>query len=272
MASDPFVRQARGVFTGTVGSTDINAGDLVYFDGTDWELADADDETKFAEAVCVNNVVSAEVGAFCRSCIIVDIDAPFTQGDQHYLSATAGDNTATRPTGANNLVQTVGFALSTSELYMDIRPEYELYVNLSPMTDGTAVFSQRNDYTGVLLGAAAEAAGYSFMVPQNCVGVEIAFLWWSGVGTVLDASDTYTIDVSAGIDDETNTATTDGITAAALTVAADDLNRADVTAAFDAAGIIQPGNVVSVDVDKAAEGTGGDDALMLCCVVVLRCV
>jgi len=57
MASDAYVRQARGVFTGTVGSTDVTAGSPVYFDGTDWELADADDNTKYAEAIAVSNFV-----------------------------------------------------------------------------------------------------------------------------------------------------------------------------------------------------------------------
>lgn len=84
--------------------------------------------------------------------------------------------------------------------------------------------------------------------------------------------DTYTIDVSGGIDDETTTTTTDGITAAALTVADNDLNRADVSAAFDGTGLLAPGNIIGVDVDKAAEGTAGDDPLMLACVVVLLVV
>jgi hypothetical protein len=88
----------------------------------------------------------------------------------------------------------------------------------------------------------------------------------------LDTSDTYTIDVSSGVDDETTTTTTDGISAASLAVASADLKRADVSAAFDATGIIKPGNVVAVDVDKAAEGSGGDDPLMLCCSVVLLVV
>jgi len=54
-----------------------------------------------------------------------------------------------------------------------------------------------------------------------------------------------------------------------MTVADNDLNRADVSAAFDATGIIEPGNVVTIDIDKAAEGASGDDPLMLCCTVVL---
>ena len=261
--ADPKVRQARGVRTITLGVT-VTAGDLLFFDGTNYILADADDNTKFAEMIATNNFASGDVGTGCTSCIIVDIDAPFTQGDTQYLSATAGAITATRPTGAENLMQVVGFAQSTSELTMSIQMPKEHTINASPMTDGTAAFSQRNDFTGVLLAATSEAAGYSFLTPQNMIGTPlIAYLWWSGVGTALDTSDTYTIDVSAGVDDETNTANQDGITAAALTVAADDLNRADVSAAFDAASLIAPGNIVGVDVDKAAEGTGGDDPLML---------
>ena len=270
--ADPFVKRARGVFQATIGSTAVTAGDPLYFDGTDWELADADDETKFAEAFSTATYASGVQGALCVECLIEDVDAPYTQGQSLYLSATAGDLTATRPTGANNLIQVLAFALSTSTLNARIKIPEELTINLSPMTDGTAAFSQRNDYTGVLLAAANEAAGYTFMVPQNYVGNIKAYLWWSGVGTALDTSDTYTVDTSGGVDDETNTAGTGGITAAALTVAADDLNRADVSAAFDATGILQPGNIVAVDVDKSNEGAGGDDALMLGCQVIILVV
>jgi len=270
--ADPHVEQATDKFAATVGSTAVTAGDMVYFDGTDWELADADDNTKYAEAVAVNSYASGDVGVLCRSGIIRDTDAPFTQGNSMYLSATAGAITATRPTGAENLIQVVGFCIDTSRVVFEIKAPYEVTVNLSPMTDGTAVYSQYGDFTGVLLGAAAQAAGYTFMVPQNTVGNVIQYLWWNGVGTALDASDTYTIDVSSGVDAETTTATTDGITAAALTAGASDINRADVSAAFDATGVIKPGNIVAVDVDKAAEGTGGDDPLMLACSVVLLVV
>jgi hypothetical protein len=275
--ADPYVRQARNVFTGTVGSTDMTAGDPVYFDGTDWELADADDNTKYAEAIAVNSCDSGEVGSFCTSGIIVDIDAPYTQGAAQFLSTTAGDITETRPTGANNLSQVLGFGLSTSEIRVEVQIPKETTINLVLIPDAAAAPKQNLDYTGVALEAANEAAGATFMVPQNCIsasGVVAADLWWCSLagGPALDSSDTYTIDVSAGIDDETVTATSDGITAAALTVASDDLASADVSAAFNTAGIIEPGNVVGVDIDKAAEGSAGDDPIMLCLAVVIRTV
>ena len=270
--ADPMVTQAQDKFVATIGSTDVTAGDMMYFDGTDWELADATDNTKFAEGVAVNSYKSGDVGVLCRRGIIQDIDAPYTQGNQMYLSTTAGDITATRPTGAENLMQVAGFCVDTERVAFDIKPPYEVTVNCSPMTDGTAAYSQYGDFTGVLLAAANEAAGYTFMVPQNTVGNVIQYLWWNGVGTALDTSDTYTIDVSSGVNDETTTTTTDGITAAALAVAASDIRRVDVSSAFDAAGVIKPGNIVAVDVDKAAEGSGGDDPLMLACSVVLLVV
>ena len=139
--ADPHVEQATDKFAATIGSTAVTAGDMVYFDGTDWELADADDNTKFAEAVAVNSYASGDVGVLCRSGIIRDTDAPFTQGNSMYLSATAGDITATRPTGAENLMQVVGFCIDTSRVVFEIKAPYEVTVNCSPMTDGTAVYS-----------------------------------------------------------------------------------------------------------------------------------
>lgn len=273
MASDPYVRQARGVFTGTVGSTALTAGTPVYFDGTDWEKADATDNTKYAEAIVVNSVSSADVAAFCRSCIIVDIDAPYTQGDQYFLSGTAGSITATRPTGANNLCQVLGFGLSTKELYVDIPPVKELSVTIPfAYTEHAAPQDSDNDFFGVGLDDTNAAAGGSLMVPHNCVGIETAYMWHCGTGTALDASDTVTIDVSAGVDDETTSTTTDGMTATALTVAANDLALTDVSTAFDGTGIIEAGNVLGVDVKKAAEGTAGDDPIMLNVTVVLLVV
>ncbi len=227
-----------------------------------------------AEAFAVNSHVSGAVGNACLGGVLVDTDAPYTQAGQQYLSTTAGDITATRPTGANNLVQVLGVALSTTELQLAIRFPYEFHVSLAPLGDGASAAIQNLDYTGFSLEATSEAVGYTVMVPQNAISLEIAYLWWTtpAGGATLDGTDTYTIDVSAGVDDETVTATEDGIAAAALTVAADDLNRADVSAAFNTAGIVQPGNIMGIDVDKAVEGSACDDPVMLTCHLVFLCV
>ena len=89
--ADPVVKEAQGVFIGLVGSTAVKPGDACYFDGTDFELADADDNTKYAECFATADYAIGEQGTFCLECIIVDVDAPYTQGATLYLSETAGD-------------------------------------------------------------------------------------------------------------------------------------------------------------------------------------
>ena len=271
--ADPYVRQARGVFTGTVGSSDIKAGDSVYFDGTDWELADADDETTYAEAIVVNTVKSGEVGIYCRGCIIVDTDAPYTQGDQYFLSVTAGEITATRPTGGDDLKQVLGYGLSTTELYVDIQPVRELsvYVPFVNQVVGSG-FDRDNDFSGLGLAAANDEVGTTIQVPQNAVGMEIAYLSWTGTGVVLDASDTFSLDVSGGIDDEATNDNSDGITGQALTVAASDISILDVFDAFNGSIGFEPGAMLGVMCKKTAEGTGGDDPIMCGITVVFKVV
>jgi hypothetical protein len=270
--ADTIVRRARGVFAGKVGSTATVAGDGVYFDGTDWELADADDNTKFAEAFSTASFASGVQGTFCTECIIEDTDAPYTQGSTFYLSATAGDITSARPTGANNLMQVLGFALSTSEVHARVKiPEEVVFtVNFHSNTDEAGYIGiASNDFGGPTVIDNSGVAYGSYMVPQNVVGNVIQYLAWIAGGTALDSSDTYTIDVAAGVDDEVTTTHADGIGALALTVAANDINTVDVSAAFDGSGQQEPGNWVGIAVAKAAEGSGGDDPGILGVHVVL---
>ena len=245
MATKQGVLEATDVFDVLCGSTAVLAGQLVYDDGTDWELSDGNSAASYAMGVAVSDAPIGGVLKVARAAVLFDPDDNAYSSstfDTLYLSGTAGGTTATRLTGANDLVQVVGHAY------------------------------QHGDFHGVGLDDTNAAVGASFMVPQNCIGVEIAYSWHAGTGVVLDASDTVTFDVSAGVDDETTSATTDGITATALTVAANDLARIDITTAFDAAGIIEPGNVIGLDIKKAAEGAGGDDPIMLCSSVVLNVV
>lgn len=259
-AADPYVRQARGVFTGTVGSTALTAGDAVYFDGTDWEKADADDATKFAEAIATNNFASGEVGTFCRSCIIVDTDAPYTQGDQYYLSETAGALTATRPTTDGALRQCLGFALSTSELYVDIPPVKELNVHLDSRgaTSAYALLDSGN-FGGATLDAQNETAVLSTMVPQNAVGVEIAYGWTAAEATA--GTPTYDITVGStlgatGTQHDAVTADATLANQAAEGGDADEILRFAMTTGFDATNIIRPGALLGV---KFLADDGGTD-------------
>ena len=258
--ADPYVKQATGVFEGTVGSTDLIAGAPVYFDGTDWEKADATDMTKYAEAICINNVASGSIGAFfCRRCIIVDTDtSAYTQGDNYFLATTAGTITATRPTGNSNLKQCLGFALSANELDINIRPVREKMLWVDLQTPYACAVTTDGDWAGKSFGEDADAVHGTQVFPENTVGLEIAYAWLY-IEDALITSGSITVDVSAGVSDEPGTTTTDGIASTALLVTtADDLCRVDITEAFDGTGIVEPGNHFGIDIAKANETSGQD--------------
>ncbi len=255
--ADPFVREATGVFTGTVGATVLIAGDPVYFDGTDWERADADDEDTYAEAIVVNSFGSGAVGVFCKSCILIDTDAPYTQGDQYFLTppggtAAAGGITATRPVGANNLVQLLGFALSSSELYIDIAPikEHQVWIVAHATTAAETVGYQLDsgNHGALMLDADDEDIFFTFEVPQNCVGLEIAHIWTGAE----DISGTPQMDihVSGAANDEAHNVTTADSSFADTTIGAtaDYLYKTAITTAFDAAGVWEPGNLLGIKI------------------------
>jgi len=267
--ADPYVRQARGVFSATIGSTAVTAGDLVYFDGTDWELADADDNTKFAEAIAVNSLSSADVGNLCTNAIVVDTDAPYTQGSTYYLSETAGAVTTTRPTTLQSLRQVCGFGLSTTELRMDIMAPYEhhMVLNLvSSVAGETITTTDGANLYGALTNADAEEISITFACPQNVVGLAAAryHSFADGVGTATTMTTTFS---GAGDGEQWDVATQDA-TLTALAVggaAADEIQSSDLSTGMDAAGIIEPGNVVGAQLVQAGAQT---DAVIHLCVDV----
>jgi|TARA_Y100000034_G_C6850053_1_gene385561 hypothetical protein len=228
---------------------------MLYFDGTDWELADATDNTKYAEAIATNSYASGDVGVACTSCIIVDTDAPYTQGDQYYLEVDAtgdpGDVTATRPTTAANLRQLIGFGLSTTELRAEVLPvrEHHAYHPMqSSLVAGevTAALDSGN-FAGPFTNADGEVLYCTFSVPQNCVGVEFARMY-SAVEVRSGAAD-WTTTISGATGGEQWDATTQDATLTGLVAsgtAADEIAGSTMTTGFDAAGIIEPDNLVGV--------------------------
>ena len=273
--ADPKVKEPEGYFTGVAGSTDVSAGDLVYFDGTDWELADASDNTKFAEALVILNASAGETIGLCTSGIVVDTDAPYTQGDQYYLSETAGAITATRPTTAQSLRQMVAFGLSTSELRVEVYMPREMtlnynFVNNQNVAQGVQIDTAGcpdGDFISVAMDAQNEDAGVTFGCPQNFVALEIAYLYLVAEATC----GTPTFD--AFVSGEADGAQWDNTTVDATLAnqvgegsAADQIHRIDFSTAFDAAGILEPDNCVGMRLTKDDAGT--DITLFLCLSMV----
>ena len=245
-------------------------GDLVAWSAgnTDYRDADASDEATYAQFIVLDDVAAdGDPVRVAKWAIMEDtddngisasIDAPL------YLSATAAEFTTTRPTGANDLKQRVGVTImrhggtGASLAFINIRDPWEqmVWVDL-PYAEGSAAVTADADWSALSMTADADAAHGVSMVPENAVSLVQARLWIYNEDTLAGGS--YTVDVSAGVSDEAGTAHEDGITSTAVAVlTADDLVSVDISAAFDGAGLIDPGNHFGVDIAKASE-TAADD-------------
>lgn len=120
--------------TGTAGYTQA-FGDLVYLAVADsrWELADAD-ASATAGPVMLAMVVSAGTdGTPCTLLLqgIIRADAKFptmTVGATQYVGETAGAIQGSIPTGADNIIRTVGYALTADELYFNPSTDWQVTV------------------------------------------------------------------------------------------------------------------------------------------------
>lgn len=112
--ADAVVLDTFGRRTVTAGSTAVSFLDLVYFDGTDWELADASALATHATAVVVSysGAAAGDEVEVALMALVSDADVPYTEQAQYYLSATAGETTTTAPTGTGTVDQIVAKAVS----------------------------------------------------------------------------------------------------------------------------------------------------------------
>ena len=271
--ADPYVRQARGVFTGTVGDTALTAGDPVYFNSTIWDPADASAHTSFAEAFAVNSVAAGELGVFATSGILVDIDAPYTQGQTLYLSEVAGAITATIPTTNAAIRQGVGFALSTSEVRVEVsnpRLQEQFFPVSAYDTSGEPGLGVVTDgWPGPGLDAAAEKAYIVGRFPINFVELEEARIVTNN--TAASAVD-FDFTVAAGYDNASNAQDTGtAITAnTSETTPADNLLMTFTVTSMLDAGLQGPGRNFSILIDPDDVGSGEQQILGLAlgCLVV----
>lgn len=101
-------------------------GDLVYLSSVDsrWELADADAATTADRMLAMVVVAGGSDGAACTLLLQGNIraDAKFpalTIGSAVYVGETAGAIQVAIPTGADNIIKRVGFALTADEIYFN---------------------------------------------------------------------------------------------------------------------------------------------------------
>jgi len=262
--ADPHVFKAENVFSATIGSTDVTAGDMMYFDGTDWELADASAHTTFCEAMAVNTYDSGDVGVLCTGGMLVDTDAPYTQGAAMYLSETAGAITATIPTTNAAIKQVVGFSLSTSEVRVAIRnPSYQnqFFPVSAYDTSGEPGLGVATDgWPGPGLDGASETAYVVGRFPDNFVELEMArVVTNNSAGSAVD----YDFSVTSGYDNASNAQDT----GTAVTASTSETTPADnLLVTFDVSGVLDsglqgPGRNFSILIDP--DGVGGGEQQIL---------
>lgn len=110
--------------TGTAGYTQA-FGDLVYLSSADsrWEAADAD-AASTADRMLAMVVSAGTDGTACTLLLqgIIRADAKFpalTIGSAVYVGETAGAIQVAIPTGADNVIRRVGYALTADEIYFN---------------------------------------------------------------------------------------------------------------------------------------------------------
>ncbi len=138
IALDP-AGSADGKYTGitvtaTAGYTQA-FGDLVYLAVADsrWELADADALATAGNVALAMVVVTGTDGTACTLLLqgIIRADAKFpamTVGATQYVGETAGAIQGAIPTGADNIIRTVGYAITADELYFNPSTDWQVTV------------------------------------------------------------------------------------------------------------------------------------------------
>lgn len=116
---------------GTAGAT-LAFGDLCYFAAADsrWELADADAAATSGDVVLGMCVLAAAADGDPTVMLLIGnirADTAFptmTIGGPMYVGTTAGDIQTAQPSGTDDVIRRVGFALTADELYFNPSNDY----------------------------------------------------------------------------------------------------------------------------------------------------
>lgn len=117
-----FMPTGFGADTSTVtAGENLAAGDLVYLNSSGEAFkADANSEAKEAIGFVLSSIAAAATGTMYFGSGIITGLTGLTSGARYFLSATtAGSISTSKPTGANDIIQQVGFARSSTEFYFE---------------------------------------------------------------------------------------------------------------------------------------------------------
>lgn len=101
---------------------------LYYFDGTDFEIANATtDATGASKLLAIALDTDAEADGMLLSGFVTNASWSFTPGGALYMSTSAGQITQTMPTATDTVVRPIGYAISATKIYF--APDSHYIVN-----------------------------------------------------------------------------------------------------------------------------------------------
>jgi len=107
----------------------VTRGNLLGY-SSGWVAADANVAAGpiYAQWIALEDGVDGDEINVCRGAVFEDLDEPYTINTAQYLSGTAGAITETKPATDGDLIQIVGWALSTSRVRIDLaQPREETF-------------------------------------------------------------------------------------------------------------------------------------------------
>jgi len=115
-------------------TNDLNAGatiaqwEAVYLDSSStWQLTDADAAATAGGMIALATAAgsaASPLNVCLPGCIVRNDGWTWTAGSTLYLSTTAGAITATKPSGTDDVIRVVGFALTDDCIYWNPSPDY----------------------------------------------------------------------------------------------------------------------------------------------------
>ena len=274
MAVEAVIENAERINNKLTLNGTVKRGDLLGHDGTNWVQADCNVAAGYyAEFVAMESGESGAIIPGCKSCTLVDEDAPYTKVAQ-YLSGTAGALTATMPAVGGDIIQVVGMGTSTKRVQIDLQTPkvIDLFFNADvyDTTGEPGLGTVDTGWSAPQMDAAGEDTYIKGRLPSNMVSLLQARILMNSIGmTAIDVD----LSITGGYDDganneDTGTAqTTAGLDGGAVD---DDIAFIDIAGASHLmdAGFAKPGRNFSVWVDM--DGITGGDAQVL--GVSVRCL